>query len=205
VSRVVPDIHPYQASHPNYFATFLGDLDRARGQALLLTLEIPAASGAEVDLAALEFTFDVPTRGMRGVKARAAVRLPVDASAAMARNQDVIATVRVDGATRLQTLALQQAAGGDLATAAGNLDRVATLYGSAGLQDLAAQTRVLTNQIRTGAASQDVLETRRTLTTAARKAVTTRMLGTKPGGGAGGGSVADPHRPSEGDDLAKGA
>ncbi|MBI2267110.1 MAG: VWA domain-containing protein [Armatimonadetes bacterium] len=181
VSRVVPQIEPQVLCSPNYFSTYLGDVDKVRGQAILFSLHIPPFSqvplGGKLLLGRAEVVFDVPSKRLKGARTDQVIEIRVtDDPNQVVVNLPVLTTVKLEGATKLQTKALDLAQAGNVHQATAMLSQVATLYQSAGQEDLATKAMTLTNALtQNGGISGDTLNVQRTLTTASKKMITKRL------------------------------
>jgi len=171
VSRVIPDIHQVSIGCPDYVFIPLGNLDRARGQAILFQAEIPPLPEGMHETGILEVTYDVPLYNITGQKEifNIHVNCIKDTSLCIV-NKNVLETVQLAGATKLQTLALERADRGDTNGASKMLYQVHNVYTQLGRSDLATNVKTLTNAINTGdLPSFETKDMRRTLTTMSKQ------------------------------------
>jgi len=178
VSRVIPQIEPVKLNSLNYLFLSLGDLDRTRGQAILFQAEIPPVSEGTHEIGTLGLTFDVPLYNLRGQKAEIKIYGDFTLNSSLCRiNDEVISTIQMAGATKLQTLALERADAGDVTNATKMMEQVYTLYTKLGQDDLATQVKTLTNAIKTkGNISGDSTDVRRTLTTKSKQTISRTLM-----------------------------
>jgi hypothetical protein len=178
VSRVVPQIEPVKLNSLSYLFLSLGDLDRARGQAILFQAEIPPVSEGTHEIGNMGLTFDVPLYNLRGQKAEIKINADFTENSSLCQvNDEVISTIQMAGATKLQTLALERADAGDMTNATKMMDQVYTLYTKLGQDDLATQVKTLTNAIKTkGTISGNTTDVRRTLTTKSKQTISRTLM-----------------------------
>ena len=171
VSRVIPDIHQINLTSPDYVFIPLGSLDRARGQAILFQAEIPSLPEGTHETGTLEVTYDIPLHNITGRKADFKIHINCIKDTSLCRvNQNVLETVQLAGATKLQTLALDRADRGDITGASKMLYQVYNVYTKLGQTDLATNVKTLTNAIKTeGLPSFETKDMRRTLTTMSKQ------------------------------------
>lgn len=167
VDRIVPQVLPVPVQNPAGLTVDLGDLDRVRGQKLLLQLTAPALAAGSHPLASIRVGYHVPSRKLLNQQATLDLMLVVDpAAAGLAGDAEVLRTVQLAGAGRLYTLGLAEAAGGQADASARTLASAAGLYDGLGLAAMGDQLRTLTSGLATrGALDEDA---KRTLTTMAR-------------------------------------
>jgi hypothetical protein len=179
VSKVVPDIHQMSLTSPDYLFMPLGNLDRARGQAILFQLEIPSLSEGIHEIGTMEVKYDIPLYNITGQKADFKLHVNCIKNTSLCRvNQDVLKTVQLAGATKLQTLAMDRADGGDTRGASKMLCDVYNLYTKLGQTELATNVKTLTNAIKTeDLPSSETKDMRRTLTTRAKQSVGRTLMG----------------------------
>lgn len=164
--RIVPQTLPLPVHLPQFFSADLGDLDRVRGQKVLLQLSVPALAAGVQLLARLRCGYHVPALKLLNQQAH----LPLVATfAAEAGGSDpeVLRTVTLAGAGRLYTLGLAEAAQGAGDAAVRTLGSAAGLYDQLGLVGMSQQLVTLTSGLANGGMDEDV---KRTLTTMARQA-----------------------------------
>ena len=107
----------------------LGDLDRARGQAILFQAEIPPLPEGKHRVATLEVIFDVPTQKLIGRKCKFELEINcVNDKSICKANKNVLSTVQLAGANKLQTLAMTRADSGDTVSAAKMMNQVQNIY-----------------------------------------------------------------------------
>jgi len=169
VDRIVPHVLPVPVQDPRGLSVDLGDLDRVRGQKLLLQLTAPALPAGTHALAQVRVGYHVPSRKLLNQQATLALELVVDPLAAgLPGDAEVLRTVQLAGAGRLYTLGLAEAAGGNADASVRTLASAAGLYDGLGLAAMGDQLRTLTSDLATrGAFDEDA---KRTLTTMARGA-----------------------------------
>lgn len=173
VSRVVPHITSINISSQNYVFIPLGDLDRARGQAILFQAEIPDLPEGKHKIGSLEVIYDIPLQSLIGEKREFKIEIDCVKDTSLCKeNNDVLTTVQLAGASKLQTLAMEKADSGDTLSATRLMNHVHTIYTKLGENDLATKVKTLTNAIGTkNSNSGTTKDVRRTLTTQARASV----------------------------------
>jgi len=179
VSKVIPQISPVNLSSPDYVFMSLGDLDRARGQAILFQAEIPPLKEGKHEIGTLEVIFDIPLKNIRGKRAEFKLEINCVADKNLCQvNRSVLSTVQLAGASKLQTLALERADSGDTLSAAKMMNQVQNIYTNLGQKDLATEAKTLTNAIAGGSMSGTTQDIRRSLTTKARQTVRRTLTST---------------------------
>jgi Ca-activated chloride channel family protein len=171
VDRIVPQVLALPVHDPRLVAADLGDVDRVRGQKLLVQLTAPALPAGRHPLVRVRASFHVPARKLLNQLLEVVVEAEFSADAARhAPDAEVLRTAQLAGAGRLYTLALAEAAGGRTDASARTLASAAGLYDHLGLAAMGDKLRTLTSGLTTrGALDEDV---KRTLTTMARQAGT---------------------------------
>lgn len=170
--RIVPQFLPVAIATPQFLSVDLGDVDRARGQKLLLQLTVPAMPAGRAVLARIKASYHVPARKLLNqlLELELAVTMTADAGA-IVHAAEVLRTVQLAGAGRLATLGLAEAASGQGGKAAMTLASAGMVYDQLGLDDLSTKLKTLTSTLATqGAFSGDSEDVKRTLTTMARQA-----------------------------------
>lgn len=169
VDRIVPQTQPLPVHMPNFFSADLGDVDKARGQKLLVQLGVGAMGAGTHELARLRAGFHVPALKLLNQQRELvlAASFTADASA-LGTDAEVLRTAQLAGASRLYTLGLAEAADGRGDAAVRTLGSAAGVYEHLGLVDMGDQLRTLTSQLGQGDAMDE--EVKRTLTTMTRQA-----------------------------------
>jgi Ca-activated chloride channel family protein len=170
--RVVPQLLPLPAQAPEFLSVDLGDVDRARGQKLLIQLAVPALPEGPQALARVRCAFHVPVRKLLNQT------LELDLSAPFTRDEralrpdgDVLRTAQLAGANRLTTLGMAEAAGGQADKGGLTLASAAGLYEQLGLAEMGAKLKTLASTLTTqGRLDSQAEDAKRTLTTMARQA-----------------------------------
>lgn len=172
VDRVVPQTIAVPVAMPNFLSVDLGDVDRARGQKLLLQLTLPAMAVGRRAVALIRCGYHVPVKKLlnQTLDQPLEVEFTVEAGAT---DESVLRTIQLAGASRLTTLAMAELAGGDGDLAARTLSSSASLYDQLGLGEMGDRLRTLTSAAQASPTlSADAEDARRTLTTMARQAWT---------------------------------
>jgi Mg-chelatase subunit ChlD len=168
--RIVPVTEAVPVALPDFLSVALGDVDRARGQKLLLQLTVVPQGPGDRVLAKVSCGYHVP------VKKRLNQTLTLEVTArfgagAGATDLEVLRTIQLAGATRLQTLGMAELAGGDGGLGARTLASSAAIFDGLGLSGVGDQLRTLTSAYRAGPTlGADAEDVRRTLTTMSQKA-----------------------------------
>ena len=167
--RIVPQVLSLPVHDPRFLAVDLGDVDRARGQKVLLQLASDPMPPGDVVVARIRCAYHVPARKLLNQTLELELVARFDAEAARhAPDADVLRTAQLAGASRLYTLGLAEAAAGQGDASARTLSSAAGLYDALGLDQMGDKLRTLTSGLTTrGAMDEDV---KRTLTTMARQA-----------------------------------
>jgi hypothetical protein len=166
VDRIVPQTLALPVHLPGFFSADLGDVDKARGQKLLVQLAVPALAPGDHPLARIRCGYHVPALKLLNQQ-RELVLTATFAVEAAGPDGEVLRTVQLAGATRLATLGLAEAANGAGDAAVRTLGSAAGLYDALGMADMSAKLVTLTSGIAGGAVDEDV---KRTLTTMTRQA-----------------------------------
>lgn len=184
--RIVPQTVALPIHTPHYMSADLGDVDRQRGQKILIQLAIPAWPIGQAAVARVRASFHVPARKLlnQTLDLPLAIALVADARA-IAPDAEVLRTAQLAGANRLYTLGLAEVAQGSAGAGARTLTSAAAVYQHLGLADLGNQLVTLTSGLTAQGGLDE--EVKRTLTTMARGAWQPPG-GTTQGGGA-------PHAP----------
>ena len=177
VSRVIPDIESYTGFQPTYFSTTLPDIDKTRGAALLIQLELTPVFTGLSEVGFVNLAFDVPSLGLKGVQQNAKIKVLFTEDQSLIRqNQDVIDVVTLQGAHTLATMGAQAAETGNAGKGVTLMQQAADLYTKMGADDMATKLVTLSNTVSTkGSISGSNINTKRTLTTVSRKLVTRRL------------------------------
>ena len=123
-------------------------------------------------MATLEVIFDVPTQKLIGRKCKFELEINcVNDKSICKANKNVLSTVQLAGANKLQTLAMTRADSGDTVSAAKMMNQVQNIYTKLGQNELAGQAKTLTNAINKDSFSATTKDLRRSLTTKARQTV----------------------------------
>lgn len=182
VSRVIPDIEVYSHIQPTYFSSDIPDIDRVRGAALLLQLEIAPVFDKPVNAAYINLRYDVPSLGLKAVEQNAELEIDfTDNASSIMQNGDVLDIVTLQGAHTLATLGAQAAETGNAQQGVTLMQQAAALYNNVGAADMATQLMTLSNSVSSqGSITGSSLNTKRTLTTVSRKMVTQRVITNSP-------------------------
>lgn len=167
--RIVPQVLPLPVPSPDFLSADLGDVDRARGQKLLLQLSVPALGVGVHPLATVRAGYHVPARKLLNQQTSLALTLSVslDALSCLA-DGEVLRTAQLAGAGRLYTLGLAEAAQGQGGAAARSLTSAAGLYQGLGLADMGQKLVTLASGVAAAGGLDE--EVKRTLTTLSRQA-----------------------------------
>jgi Ca-activated chloride channel family protein len=151
VWRVVPLIADlgYSAISERAITVSLGELEKGRGQGLLVELMLPARQAGTYRIAQAEIAYDVPLLNLVQEKVRADLMLSFTYDPHLARqvNPRVMNIVEKVTAFKLQTRALQEAELGDIAGATQKLRAAATILLSQGDADLAHTVQLEANKL----------------------------------------------------------
>lgn len=170
--RIVPQLLPVAVATPDFLSVDLGDVDRARGQKLLLQLSVPALPAGDQPLAVIRAGYHVPMRKLlnQTTEVTLVAGFTMD-EAAIAADGDVTRTIQLAGASRLTTMGMAEAASGQGALGARTLASAAAIYQALGRDDLSTKMKTLTSALSTqGRIGGDAEDVKRTLTTMARQA-----------------------------------
>lgn len=170
--RIVPQLLPVGVANPTFLSVDLGDVDRARGQKLLLQLTVPAMAPGDQPLAVIKAGYHVPVRKLLNQTSEITLLASFTPDeAAILPDGDVNRTIQLAGASRLTTMGMAEAASGQGAQGARTLASAAAIYQALGREDLSTKMKTLTSALSTqGRIGADAEDTRRTLTTMARQA-----------------------------------
>ena len=169
VDRIVPQVLALPVHTPGFLAADLGDVDRVRGQKLLVQLTAPALPAGRHALARIRASYHVPARKLLNQTLELVLEAEFTPEAArLAPDAEVLRTAQLAGAGRLYTLGLAEAASGQADASQRTLASAAGLYDHLGLDAMSDKLRTLTSGLATrGALDEDV---KRTLTTLTRQA-----------------------------------
>lgn len=165
--RIVPEILPLPVHLPTYLAASLGEVDAVRGQKLLLQLAVSGQAAGKRAIARIQASYHLPARKLLDQKLDLMLEVEFGEGAGLL-DQDVLRTVRLAGASRLATLGLGQAAGGQADAAIRTLNSAMGVYDDMGLTGASQQLRTLSRTLTSSGAIDE--EAKRTLTTIARQA-----------------------------------
>lgn len=99
VSRVIPDIEVYSHIQPTYFSSDIPDIDRVRGAALLVQLEIAPVFDKPVDAVHINLRYDVPSLGLKAVEQNNKIEISfTDDPSAIKQDSEVVDIVTLQGA-----------------------------------------------------------------------------------------------------------
>ncbi len=117
----------------------LGDMERDRGQSVLVEMLVPPRQSGSYRVAQAEVSYDVPATGLVGEKAKADVILNFTDDPAQAEQSDphVMSIIEKVTAHKLQTRALSEAEAGNVVGATQKLRAAATRLLELGEEDLA--------------------------------------------------------------------
>jgi len=117
----------------------LGELDKEQGKSVLVELLLPARQEGRYRMAQAEVSYDVPTTGVVGEKAKTDVVISFTSDANLSQQYDahVMNLVEKVTAFKLQTRALDEAAAGNIAGATQKLRAAATRLLNMGEAELA--------------------------------------------------------------------
>lgn len=177
ISRVIPDIERYANFQPTYFSTPLPDLDRSRGTAILLRMDIVPVFKGLSKIATVRVKFDAYALGILGMEQCIDIKIDfTDDPSIIKQNQQVLDIVTLDGAHTLATLGTEQVETGNIRQGTEMMDRAADLFQKVGVKDISTKLMTLSNTAKKqGSISGDDLNTRRTLTTASAKLITKQI------------------------------
>jgi Mg-chelatase subunit ChlD len=177
ISRVIPDIESYNNLGQDYFSANIPDIDRVRGAAILLQLEVSPVFFSRSPLADITLTYDVPVFGLKGVTQQKRIEIDfTDDDSLLKPNRNVMDIVTLQGAHDLTTLAASKAETGQGALATKMMQQAAVLYQKIGQNDVASDLVTLSNAIQQqGTIQGQNLNTQRTLTTVSSQLVTKRL------------------------------
>ncbi|MCD4784828.1 MAG: VWA domain-containing protein [Candidatus Eremiobacteraeota bacterium] len=177
ISRVIPDIERYTNFQPTYFSTPLPDLDKSRGTAILLRLDIVPVFNGLSRIATARVKFDAYALGIMGMERSIDIKIDfTNDSSLIKQNQQVLDIVTLNGAHTLATLGTEQVATGNIRQGTEMMDRAADLYQKVGVKDISTKLMTLSNTAKKkGNLAGDDLNTRRTLTTASAKLITKQI------------------------------
>ncbi len=173
INVLVPDIHSLNFS-TNYCFERIGDVDKARGQQILLQLEVPAQTQKGlIPLARIKLTCDLPLQKIYGFNMEYILEAEfTDDMQAIKFNQNVLTTINLTGASKLYTSGLTQLNTGDLQTALQTLTQAANIYNNSGRNDLSTKIQTLTNTLKTkGKLNNKTEEIKRTLSTVTKNTI----------------------------------
>ncbi|MDX9952848.1 MAG: VWA domain-containing protein [Anaerolineae bacterium] len=130
----------------------LGDMERGKGQSVLVELLVPPLLAGKYRLAQAEIAYDVASLGLRGEKVKTDVVLAfsVDSMETAASHAAVLNVVEKVTAHKLQTRALDEAAVGNIAGATQKLRAAATRLLGLGEPELAAVARQEADRLEQG-------------------------------------------------------
>jgi Mg-chelatase subunit ChlD len=167
--RIVPQLLPLSVHQPHFLSADLGDVDKARGQKLLLQFAVPARPAGNHGLARVRCGFHCPALKQLNVQRELLLTASFTLDAAcLGPDGEVLRTVQLAGANRLYTLGLAEVAGGQGDAAIRTLGSAAGLYEHLGLAGVSDKLKTLTSSLsQAGAVDEEV---KRTLTTMARQA-----------------------------------
>lgn len=165
VDRVVPQLTPMPVHMPAFFGADLGDVDKARGQKLLVQMSLPPLAIGSQPILRVKCGFHVPALKLLDQQREVVLSASFD-DAAGTPDAEVLRTVQLAGASRLYTLGLAEAADGRNDAAVRTLGSAAGLYDQLGLAETGQMLVTLTTSLQRGAMDE---ETKRTLTTIARR------------------------------------
>lgn len=177
VSRVIPDICTYPSIQPLYFNAALPDLDRTRGAAYLIQMEITPAISSPCGIMDVHLRFDVSLAGLNGVEQAAKIHIDfTDDPALVEKNAQVMDAVTLQGAHDLTTLAAEKADTGQADMATRMMNQAAKIYKKMGDDSMSDNLVTLSNAVQQqGAVTGQNINIRRTLTTDSRKMITRRL------------------------------
>lgn len=168
--RIVPQTVAVPVAMPSFLSVDLGDVDRARGQKLLLQLTAPPLALGTQTLALVRCGYHVPVKKLLNQTLEVPLTITVAAEAG-ASDGEVLRTIQLAGATRLTTLGMAELANGDGGVGARTLASSAQLFDQLGMAAMGDRLRTLTSAYQaTGTIAGDAEDARRTLTTMARQA-----------------------------------
>lgn len=177
VYKVVPQISQLAAA-PNIGADFgvvseyyLGQIERGRGQALMMEMLLPPSEAGRFRVASAELTFDLPASRQRGITVSADVIATFEPPAQLTpqTNQGVMNVVEKVAAYKLQERAMEDLSSGDTGAAIQKLQGAATRMLSQGEIEMAQR---LNSEVQNLQANQPMSdESRKALNYGMRKTV----------------------------------
>jgi Mg-chelatase subunit ChlD len=168
--RIVPQTVAVPVAMPNFLSVDLGDVDRARGQKLLLQLTVPPMGLGVQSLGLVRCGYHVPVKKLLNQTRDVPLDVPFAAEVGVS-DGEVLRTIQLAGATRLTTLGMAELQGGDGGLGARTLASSAQLFDQLGMADMGDRLRTLTSAFQaSGTIAGDAEDARRTLTTMARQA-----------------------------------
>jgi Mg-chelatase subunit ChlD len=166
--RIVPQTLALPVHMPHFLSADLGDVDKARGQRLLLQLAVPACAAGLHELVRVRCGFHVPALKLLNQQRELLLSVNFTSNPALwASDGEVLRTVQLAGASRLYTLGLAEVADGRGEAATRTLGSAAGLYEHLGLAGMSDKLKTLTSSLSQGGLDEEV---KRTLTTMARQA-----------------------------------
>ncbi len=182
VSRVIPDMESYPHIQPTYFSSDIPDIDRVRGAAFLIQLEVAPVFDKPIKAVYINLRYDVPSLGLKAVEQNTGIEITfTDDASSIKQNSDVVDVITLHGAHTLATLGAQAAETGNARQGVTLMQQAAALYSNAGAGDMATKLLTLSNSVANqGSISGTNLNTKRTLTTVSGKMITHRMITNSP-------------------------
>lgn len=163
VNRVIPEMQAVSFQDLHYCAVSLGEIDRVRGQKVLLQLEGPLTQVGQWPLARLKVAYHLPLKKLLNLQSEFELMARVEQNPGpLHGNAEVLHTIQLTGASQLTRQGLSALQQGLSTEASRTLSSAAELYTRLGDAEMGQQLRTLCTQ--TPSTSQQE-ETRRTLTT----------------------------------------
>lgn len=173
VFRVVPTIQPVSLTSNAYCGLDLGELDRVRGQKLLLQLSgILPPGDHKRTVAEIQVSYHLPLRKLLNVSESFTLEVPIQSQTVRPQaDTDVLQTVQLTGANQLYTIGLQALQQGDQQTALRTLTTASELFTKMGQTQVGQQLRTLTTAVQQGTITPAAEDLKRTLSTQVRYTV----------------------------------
>ncbi|MEZ0370581.1 MAG: VWA domain-containing protein [Candidatus Sericytochromatia bacterium] len=165
VNRVVPEVRPVSFQSLSYCAIELGELDRVRGQKVLIQLEGVMNQACSVPVAKIGVSFNLPLKKLLNLSEYFEITAAFSTDPGLQQLQaEVLTTVQLTGASQLTAQGIAALQQGQADLAGRTLTTAAELYTRLGDAQMGQQLRTLCSAASTGTGLQQE-ETRRTLTT----------------------------------------
>lgn len=166
VNRVVPEIKPVHFQSLDYCAVDLGDLDRVRGQKILIQLEGVAPAEGQTQIAKIVMSYNIPLRKLLNITQQSEMEVTFASDPGAIQLQPaLLKTIQLTGANQLYTLGMQAMKIGDQQTASRTLTSAASIYTKLGEQQTGQAIKTLTSSLGSGTLGARAENIKRTLST----------------------------------------